>query len=391
MTARLYLDQAATSWPKPDCVYEAVDDYQRRLGAAAGRSTYADALDVAQRVARARSAIARLLGAESPQRIAFAFNGTDALNIAIQSIHWFGHVITTVAEHNSVLRPLRKLESAAIIEVTRLPVDRNGVVDVGGIRRALQPHTRMIALTHASNVTGSLQPVADIGRLAQEAEVLFLLDAAQTAGEIPIDVQKLNVDLLAAPGHKGLLGPLGTGVLYVRPGVEDHLDSLRQGGTGTVSESDVHPDEMPEKFEAGNLNVPGLLGLGAGVEWLLQRGVEAVRRETVALNGLLLDRLKAIPGVTVYGPQAATARVGLISFNVSGIEPQELAAILDSAFGIQCRAGLHCAPLMHASLGTLSTGGTVRVSFGPFTTAADIERAATAIAEIANTSVLVKE
>lgn len=388
MTARLYLDQAATSWPKPDGVYQAVDEYQRRLGVAAGRSAYVEAVEVSQRVARARAAVARLLGAESPRRIAFAFNGTDALNMAIHgALARGGHVITTVAEHNSVLRPLRSLEVAGRIAVTRVAVDRQGVVRADELRRALRPETKLIAVTHASNVTGAIQPAAEIGRLAREAGVLFLLDAAQTAGEMPIDVRQLNVDLLATPGHKGLLGPLGTGVLYLRPGIEDHLESVRQGGTGTSSESDRQPDEMPEKFEAGNLNVPGILGLGAGVEWLLERGVERVRGDAVAHTGLFVQRLKAIAAITVYGPETAAERVGLVSFNLLGIEPQELAAILDSPFGIQCRAGLHCAPLMHAALGTLGTGGTVRASFGPFTTLEEIERAAAAVAQIAETSV----
>lgn len=388
MTSRLYLDQAATSWPKPECVYQAVDDYQRRLGAAAGRGAYAEAAEVAQRVSRARVAVARLFGAESPHQIVFAFNGTDALNIAIHgALAEGGHVITTVAEHNSVLRPLRTLELAGQIEVTRVAVDRCGVVDVEHLRHALRPNTVLVAITHASNVTGAIQPAAEVGRLAREAGALYLLDAAQTAGEVPIDVQKLNVDLLAAPGHKGLLGPLGTGVLYIRPTIEQRLASFRQGGTGTASESDRQPDDLPEKFESGNLNVPGILGFGAGVEWLLERGVERVRRETVAHTELFLRRLKAIPGATVYGPATAAERVGLVSFNLPGIEPQEMAAILDSAFGIQCRAGLHCAPLMHGALGTLPAGGTVRVSFGPFTTTTDVDGAASAIAEIANTVV----
>ena len=392
MAARLYLDQAATSWPKPECVYQAVDDYQRRLGAAAGRGAYAEAVEVAQRVSRARTAVAQLFGAESPRQIVFGFNGTDVLNIAIHgALAKGGHVITTVAEHNSVLRPLRTVEREGRIEVTRVDVDRRGVVDVDHIRRAQRSDTALIALTHASNVTGAIQPAAEVGRLAYESGVLFLLDAAQTAGELPIDVRQLNVDLLAAPGHKGLLGPLGTGVLYVRPGVEDRLASFRQGGTGTSSESDLQPDDMPDKFEAGNLNVPGILGLGAGVEWLLERGVETLRTEALAHTKLFLDQIKAIPGVILYGPESATERVGLISFNISGIDPQELAAILDSAFGIQCRAGLHCAPLMHATLGTLSTGGTVRVSFGPFTTATEIERAVAAIAEVAKMDVVTKE
>ena len=384
MRKRIYLDQAATSWPKPECVYEVVDHYQRSLGAAAGRGAYADAVEVSHRVERARAAIARLLGAENARHVVFTFNGTDSLNTAIRGVlARGGHAITTVAEHNSVLRPLRALEQDQQIEVTRVACDARGVVDPEDIRRALRPDTALIAMTHASNVTGALQPAAEVGQIARRADVLCLLDAAQTAGEVPIDVRELQVDLLAAPGHKGLLGPLGTGILYVRPGVEQRVPSFRQGGTGTFSEDDSQPPNMPDKYEAGNLNVPGILGLGAGVEWLLARGVDRVRAETLELTSRLLARLGEIPSVTVHGSHTAHERVGLISFNLTGIDAQELAAILDSAYRIQVRAGLHCAPLMHAALGTLARGGTARMSCGPFNTHAEIDLAGDAIGEIA--------
>jgi cysteine desulfurase/selenocysteine lyase len=384
MPTRIYLDQAATSWPKPECVYRAVDDYQRKLGAAAGRSAYSEAVEVAQSVQRARTAVARLIGAEHPSSVVFTFNGTDSLNVAIHGVlARGGHVVTSVAEHNSVLRPLRALEHAGAIDVTRIAVDRDGVVDADQVRRVLRPNTRLIALTHASNVTGTIQPVVEVGRIARNAGVLFLVDAAQTAGELPIDVHELQVDLLAAPGHKGLLGPLGTGVLYVRPGVEDRVDSFRQGGTGSFSENDSQPTVLPDKFESGNLNVPGIVGLGAGVAWLLSRDVDAVRSDGLVLTQRLLDRLRGIEGVTVYGPELAQDRVGLVSFTVQGVDPQEFAAILDSAYHVQGRAGLHCAPLMHQALGTSATGGTVRLSLGPFNTLAEIELAGDAIKEIA--------
>lgn len=380
MPERIYLDQAATSWPKPECVYQAVDHYQRTLGVAAGRGGYADALEVAGRVERTRAAVARLIGAETPRHVIFAFNGTDALNMAIQgALGNGGHVVTTVVEHNSVLRPLRALEQTGRVEVTRVRCDEQGIVAAEDIRQAIRRETRLIALTHASNVTGALQPAAEVGRIARQADVLFLLDAAQTAGEVHIDVQRLQVDLLAMPGHKGLLGPLGTGLLYVRPGVEHRVASFRQGGTGTVSEDDRQPATLPDKFEAGNLNVPGILGLGAAVEWLAARGVEPLRAENIALTARLLSRLREMPGVTVPGPRGADERVGLVSFTVAGCDSQELAAILDASFGVQVRAGLHCAPLMHAALDTLSSGGTVRLSYGPFNTAVEIDRAAAAI------------
>lgn len=387
MPERIYLDQAATSWPKPESVYLAVDEYQRGLGAAAGRGAYADGVEVSRRVERSRAAVARLIGAENPRRVIFTFNGTDGLNTAIHGVlARGGHAITTIAEHNSVLRPLRSLEQAGQIDVTRVPCSGAGMVDPDDIRRALRRDTKLIGMTHASNVTGALQPAAEVGRLARQADALFLLDAAQTAGEVAVDVAALHVDLLAAPGHKGLLGPLGTGVLYIRPGIEERVASFRQGGTGTFSEDDVQPATLPDKFEAGNLNVPGILGLSAGAEWLLARGIESLRSETIALSEHLLERLKAIPSIVIYGPPSADERVGLVSFAVPGIDSQEFAAILDSAFGIQVRAGLHCAPLMHAALGTLAHGGTVRLSYGPFNTLDHIDRATAAIAEIAGTS-----
>jgi cysteine desulfurase family protein len=381
---RIYLDQAATSWPKPESVYLAVDQYQRSIGVAAGRGAYADALEVSQRVERVRRSMARLIGGENARHVVFTLNGTDALNMAIQgALGDGGHAITTAAEHNSVLRPLRTLERAGRIEVTRVPCAGAGIVAADDIRRAIRRDTRLIAMTHASNVTGALQPAAEVGQIARQADVLFLLDAAQTAGEVPLDVRELQVDLLAMPGHKGLLGPLGTGVLYVRSGVEYRVASFRQGGTGTVSEDDLQPSTLPDKYEAGNLNVPGILGLGAGVEWLLAREVAKLRAETIALTARLLARLREVPGVTVYGPREAERRVGLVSFTIAGLDAQEAAAILDASFAVQVRAGLHCAPLMHSALGTLASGGTVRLSYGPFNTPAEIDRAADAIRAIA--------
>ena len=276
---RIYLDNAATSWPKPPEVYEAVDRYQREVGAPAGRSAYAEASEVESAIARARSTIARLIGATSPKQVMFAFNGTDALNIAIHGLlEPGGHVVTSEAEHNSVLRPLRLQADRHGVEVSYVPCDGRGVVDPDGFARAIRPDTRLVVLTHASNVTGALQPAAEVGQLARERGIPFLLDAAQSLGDLPINVQTLNVDLLAAPGHKGLLGPLGTGVLYVGPGLEDRLVPLRQGGTGSRSEEDVQPSSLPDRYESGNHNVPGLVGLEAAVRWLAERGTASIRQ-----------------------------------------------------------------------------------------------------------------
>lgn len=380
---RIYLDNAATSWPKPPEVYEAVDRYFRELGAPAGRSAYAEAAEVEAAITRARAGIARLIGAESPQQVAFAFNGTDALNMAIHGVlRPGGHVIATDAEHNSVLRPLHMHAERHGVEVTFVPCDSRGIIDPADIRAAIRPDTQLIALTHASNVTGALQPAAEVGAIAREHNIPFLLDAAQTLGDVPINVAALQVDLLAAPGHKGLLGPLGTGILYVRPGLEERVLPLRQGGTGTRSEEEFQPAGMPHRYESGNHNVPGLLGLEASLAWLAGRGVDALRQRQQDLTAALLAGLRENNSVTLYGPDTAQERVGVVSMNVAGYDPQELAGGLDAAYRIQTRAGLHCAPRMHRSLGTLASGGTLRVSIGPFNTAEHIEAFLAALREL---------
>jgi cysteine desulfurase family protein len=385
---RIYLDNAATSWPKPEAAYAAVDRYLRQNGAPAGRSAYAEAAAAERLVHDARAAIARLLGVQAPERVVFAFNGTDALNLAIHGLLKPGdHVVTTVVEHNSVLRPLAELEQHGSVRVTRVGCNSFGQVSADDVRAALQPETRLVAIVHASNVTGAIQPVEEIAEIAHRHSAYVLIDAAQTAGHLPIKFSELGCDLLAAPGHKGLLGPLGTGILALAPGMEERLASVRQGGTGTRSEVDRQPAALPDKYEAGNHNVPGIAGLGAAVEFLLERGVAALHSQTVEHCGRLLERLSGIEGLTLYGPRSAAERVGVVSLSLAGYDSQEVAATLDSVYRIQVRSGIHCAPLMHRALGTLDQGGTVRLSLGPFTTAAHVDAAADAIAEIAAAAV----
>jgi len=385
---RVYLDNAATSWPKPEPVYAAVEHYLRQVGAAAGRGAYREALQVTEMVEASRRAVARLIGVRNPKSVVFTSSCTDALNLAIHGLMAAGgHVVTTVVEHNSVLRPLRKLEESGRVEVTRVRCDESGVVDPNDIETALRPHTRLVALVHASNVTGAVQPAAAVGAIVRDHKALFLLDAAQTLGELPFSVEKLGVDLLAAPGHKGLLGPLGTGVLYIRPGIEESLDTIRQGGTGSHSDEDRQPTTMPDKFEPGNLNVPGIVGVGAAAEFLRQHGVDTIREHCQAMTGRLLDGMGSISGVTVHGPAGAGERVGVVSISVNGYDPQELVAMLDAGYGVQVRAGLHCAPLMHRALETLTRGGTVRFSLGLFTSEAEVDTALNAVRQIAETSI----
>lgn len=381
---RIYLDNAATSFPKPESVYAAIDGYNRRNGAPIGRSAYGAAVEAAAIVQRCRKKIADLFGAESPERIVFTFNGTDSLNLALHGLLGAGdHVVTSQVEHNSVLRPLGELRRKLGVETTVVAADGTGAIDPAEFQRALRPNTRLVALIHASNVTGAIQPIADVGQIARNAGALFLVDAAQSAGHLPIDLRELPVDLLACPGHKGLLGPLGTGVLYVRSGVEKQLASARQGGTGTRSEEDVQPETLPDKFESGNHNAPGLVGLEAAVSWLLERGAGSIHEHERSLVRKLLEDLSDTPGLTCHGPAGAHDRVGVVSVSLDGFDPQDVSAILDQNFGIETRAGLHCAPGAHRAIGSFESGGTVRLSVGPFSTLDAVAAATHALREIA--------
>lgn len=383
-TQRIYLDNAATSFPKPAAVYDAVDDYNRHSGVAVGRGAYQEALRVQGIVDRCRKRAAELFAAESFDRIVFTFNGTDSLNLALHGLLEAGdHVVTSMVEHNSVLRPLRELNRRLGVETTYVPADATGRVDPADIQAALRPNTKLVAMIHASNVTGTLQPIAEVGEIARRIGALVLVDAAQSAGHLPIKLKDLPIDLLACPGHKGLLGPLGTGVLYVRRGVEERLRSLRQGGTGSNSEDDRQPEMLPDKYESGNHNAPGLCGLEASLAWLAERGIEAVRAHERELTGRLLERLAKIDRLEVHGPRDPDRQVGVVSVSLPGFDPQVLASILDESHSIQTRAGLHCAPGVHRAIGTFERGGTVRLSIGPFNTPAEIDAAAAALAEIA--------
>jgi cysteine desulfurase family protein len=384
---RIYLDNAATSWPKPEAVYDAVDHYQREVGGPNGRSGYREALEANRVVERARRGVAKLIGAADPRHVVFGCNGTDVLNLAIRgTVRPDDHVITTVCDHNSVLRPLRTLREQHGVAVTYVPCDGQGFVSPDDVRAALRTNTRLVAVVHASNVTGAIQPIAEIGAVVRESQALFLVDAAQSLGHVPIDVSELEVDLLAAPGHKGLLGPLGTGILYIRPGVERKVEPLRCGGTGTQSDEDRQPVVLPDKYEPGNHNMLGLAGLAAASEFLEQHTIDAIDAHHTKLAERLMERLRAIEGVIIHGPQTTADRTSVVSITVDGYDPQEIAAMLEASHRVQCRAGLHCAPRMHESLGTSASGGTVRLSPGYATTIEQIETVAAAVEEIASTA-----
>ena len=378
----IYLDNAATSYPKPESVYAAMDNYNRNIGAPGGRGSYSSATDSQSTMDRCRKLTADLLGVGSPDQVAFTFNCTDSLNSVLHGLLRPGdHVVASQIDHNSVLRPLNKLQATGV-ESTIVPVVPNHLISPDSIQNAIQPNTRLLSLIHASNVTGVIQPIEELAQIARERGVLVLLDAAQTAGQVPINMADLPIDFLAAAGHKSLLGPLGTGVLCLRPGAEEHLQSFRQGGTGSSSEQAAQPTRLPSRYESGNHNMPGLFGLTAGLEHIAATGVDAIRNHEQQLMRVLRDGLSAIEGVRLFVPEDVET-TSVLSLNIAGYEPHDVATILDQNFQIQSRAGLHCAPGAHEVMGTLAGGGTVRLSPGPFTTAEDIQATVVAVREIA--------
>jgi cysteine desulfurase family protein len=389
------MDNAATSFPKPAAVTAAMVRYASELGASAGRGAYREAIETANILADCRRRLNQLFHGEKAEHFIFTLNCSDSLNLAIKGLIDPGarknHAICTHIDHNSILRPLNALADAGLVEQTRVQVDpASGLVDPDDIRRAIRPETRLIALTHASNVTGTIQPIREIGRMARERGIPFIVDAAQSAGHIPIDVREDCIDLLAAPGHKGLLGPLGTGILYVRPGMEKRLRPLKEGGTGSVSEQDRQPDFLPDKYEPGSHNAIGIAGLGEGVKWVLEQGIEKLAAHEMDLVRTMIEGLSDIEGLSYYGPQGVKHRLGVFSIRVEGFEPYELAAVLESHYGILTRPGIHCAPLAHAAIGTAEHGGTTRFSFGPFLSKQDVKFAADALAEIASSTSVVR-
>lgn len=397
---RLYLDNAATSFPKPAAVHEAMVHYATAIGASPGRGGYHESLEGGRFIARCRERLAGLFNSPDPTRVVFTLNASDALNLAIKGIAHHHranpradrdhvHMIATCMDHNSVLRPLAWLRGDRLgppVETTILPADPvTGLVDPIDLRRAIRPETILAIAPHASNVTGTIQPVSDLGAVCREAGVPFLVDAAQTAGRLPIDTRAMPIDLLAFPGHKHLLGPLGTGGLLIRPGLEARIDTLREGGTGTRSESDTQPEEMPDRYEPGSHNTLGIVGLAEGVGWITDQSVDALWSNEQAhierVTGALADG-DAFPGLKLLGPRSAVNRVGVFSITHDALDPAELAMILESEFGLLTRAGLHCAPRAHELFRTGQTGGATRLSLGPFITSADIDHVLDALREV---------
>ncbi|MGV8145371.1 MAG: aminotransferase class V-fold PLP-dependent enzyme [Alkaliphilus sp.] len=374
----IYLDNAATSFPKPEEVYLAVENTMRKQGANPGRSGHKGAIEAGRVIFEARENIAKLIEIQDPLRLAFTLNATEAINTAIKGVLKKGdHVITTSMEHNSVLRPIRRLEKTGV-ENTIVQCNAQGELNPKEIERAARQNTKLIVVTHASNVNGTIMPISEVGAIAKKLGTLFLVDAAQTAGIYDLKVKENNIDLLAMPGHKGLLGPQGTGVLYIAEEVE--VNQLKEGGTGSRSEDLLQPSFMPDRYESGTLNTLGIAGLSKGVEYVLNKGTKLIRDHEESLGEHFICELKKIKEVKMYGLQKKGKQAAVVSINIGDEDSAEISYILDKAYSIATRAGLHCSPLAHKTIGTFEQG-TVRFSFGVFNTHEEIERVVIAIKE----------
>jgi len=375
----IYFDNAATTFPKPKEVYDAIMEAMKEYGANPGRSGHKLALKMSREIYKTRELLAQLFNVSNPMNIIFTGNCTDSLNIAIKGLLKEGdHVITTSMEHNSVLRPLHALKKKGV-DVTIVQADNMGRINPEDIRRSIKDNTKLIATTHVSNLTGTILPVEEIGKIAKDNGIYYLVDAAQSAGVYDIDVEKMNIDFLAFPGHKSLLGPQGTGGLYIREGID--VEEMKQGGTGSASHLLDQPHICPDRYESGTLNGPGIVGLGAGVNYILREGIERIRKHEIKLTKHFMEEVLKIDKVKVYGPLDIAEHGPVVAINILGADSSEVSYVLDEKYNIATRPGLHCAPLAHKTIGTLEEG-VVRFSFGPFNTHEEIDIAIRAIKEI---------
>jgi len=379
----IYMDNAATSFPKPEAVYKAVDHFNRFLGASPGRGSHRQTLQAGSILEDARDSLATLFNIKNSSQIAFCLNVTDALNTGIKGLLKPGdHVITTSMEHNAVARPLMALSRRGI-EWSVVPCSAEGILDPNGIEKAVKGNTRLICILHASNLSGTIMPIAEVGKIAREHGIVFMIDSAQTAGILDLDVERQSIDILAFTGHKGLFGPQGTGGIYIRPGLQ--ISPLKEGGTGSFSESMEQPDFMPDRFESGTLNTPGIAGLLAGVKFILEIGRDNICQHEQKLTRMLLDGLQAIKKVKIYGSVSERERTAVVAFNIEGMDCGLLSMQLDYEYGIITRSGLHCTPLAHQTMGTLQTGS-CRLSPGYFSTENDMDNVLQAVHNIARQS-----
>ena len=374
----IYMDNAATTMRKPECVMEAVMAAMHSMGNA-GRGAHAASLDASRTIYGTREELARFFHAESPKQIVFTCNSTESLNIAIKgTLEPGNHVITTEMEHNSVLRPLYDMEEKGV-ELTILPADERGMICYDDFEKAIRPNTKAIICTNGSNLTGNMIDVKCVGEIAKKHDLLFIVDASQTAGVYEIDVQDMHIDILCFTGHKGLLGPQGTGGMYVRSGV--HVNPLKCGGSGVDTYNKHHPKEMPTALEAGTLNGHGIAGLGAGVHYIETEGMEALREKELAYMWQFYEGVKDIPGVKIYGDFSTKRRCPIVALNIGDYDSSEVSDELLMTYDISTRPGAHCAPLMPKALGTVEQGA-VRFSFSHFNTEEEIKIAIQAIEEL---------
>jgi cysteine desulfurase family protein len=376
----IYLDNAARTFPKPEAVYNAMMDCMKNYCANPGRAGHKLAMKAAREIYDTRENIAKLFNIDNPMNIVFTNNATDSLNLAIKGVVNKGdHIITTSMEHNSVIRPIKALEKIGV-ENTIVQCDEQGFLNVDDLENAIKPNTKLIVTTHASNVCGTLIDIKSISEITTKHNILYLIDASQTVGVYDIDLKAIKADMLAAPGHKGLLGPQGTGILYIREGL--NIDIFKEGGTGSRSEDLFQPDLLPDKYESGTHNTPGIVGLNEGVKFIFKDGIDKIKEHEEELCKYMLERLDEVPNIKIYGPKDANKRASVISINIGNMDSGEITFLLDSEYDIATRSGIHCAPLAHKTLGTLEQGA-VRFSIGYFNTKEEIDKAITALKQIA--------
>ena len=378
----IYLDNAATSWPKPSEVLKAMTDVLELAGGNPGRSGHRLSMAAAREVYNAREDVASFFNVTDPLRVVFTANATHAINIALKGLLRPGDgVVTSSIEHNAVMRPLRSLEEQGV-HLSIVPCAADGSLDVKDIVRAMSSRTRLVAITHASNVMGTILPVAEVASVAHEAGALLLVDTAQTAGTMPIDMPAMGIDLLAFTGHKELQGPPGIGGLVIGENVDvSQVEPLMRGGTGSNSESQEQPDRLPDKFESGTLNLVGIAGLRAGIQWVRDRGIDTIRAHLKELTQALMNGLSELPGIKLYGPLDPNSTVAVVSLSVQHKRVSEVGLKLDEEYGILCRVGLHCAPAAHKTMGSFPEG-TVRLAPGLFTSMDDISTTLRAIEQV---------
>jgi len=383
MNHQIYLDNSATSFPKPDVVYEFMCNFYKSHGVSPGRSGFDAAIETEEVVHETRKMLTRLFNGDDPNHLTFSYNASDSLNMVLQGLIRSGdHVITTKLEHNSVLRPLYHLSMDRAVEITHVSFDKHGYVDPDDIKKAIRKNTKVVVVNHSSNVIGTIQPIAAIGKICKEAGVLFVVDGSQSAGAVPIDMKAMCIDVLVFTGHKCLMGPTGIGGSYIMDGIP--VKGTRFGGTGVRSAQKTHLEEFPYRMECGTLNLVGVAGLHAGVKWITEMGIENLHQREISLWDKLRQGVQNIENVITYCADSVENQNPVLSLNIRGFESGDVGTMLDVDYNIACRTGLQCAPLVHEVIGTDKIHGTVRMSVGPFNTEPEIDAAIEAIREIAS-------